>query len=256
MLTIRTQADGAPVTIEVHGEGPPIVLIGGGVGRELAAPLTRELRTDHAVVNFDYEPHEGWEGEPEGRTCVRMAADAVTVIDHIGLPRAHAVGISRGAVSAYVLATRHQARVLSLSLLVPVAPFPQHLDVGTPSPDLGGEDELVAHVGRLLFSKRFVEEHPDRVRDFILDEPGASVVRVPRVDEETLPRTEVPTVPTLIVSAVQDQVAARSNAETLDAAIPQARWVELPGQHMALYEDPEAWARRIRSFVAEASATP
>lgn len=253
VLTLRSEANGAPVTIEVHGEGPPILLIGAGVGRELGAPLTRALRTDHAVVNFDYEPYEGWDAPPEGRTCVQMAADAVSVLDHIGLARAHVVGISRGAVSAYAMATRFEARVLSASLLVPVAPYADHVQVGTAPAEPLDEDELVAHVGRLLFSGSFVADHPQRVRDFVLEPPG-SVVRVLRSEEEALPRTEIPQVPVLIVSAAQDQIVQRSNPAALDDAVPHAQWTELPGQHLALYEDPQPWAVLIRSFVAEVNA--
>jgi pimeloyl-ACP methyl ester carboxylesterase len=174
-------------------------------------------------------------------------------MDHVGLPRAHVVGISRGAVSAYAMATRHEARVLSLSLLVPVAPYVDQLHESTPGPDLDGEDELVAYVGRQLFSDSFIREQPDRVRAFVLEPPG-SVVRVLREVEEVLPPTEVPSVPTRIVSATGDQVVARSNAQALAAAIPQATWAELPGEHLALYEDPAAWARQISAFVAEVDA--
>lgn len=248
--TFHGQVDGAAVTIEVHGEGPPILILGGATPRAWTAPLVGALCGDHAVIDFDYEPLEPSDEPPVGRTCVELMSDAAEVMDIIGLPRAHVVGVSRGAAVAYALATRHAARVSGLSLVTPVAPFPGYLDQPSSSDrDIDDEDELLAYVGDLLFSREYQSAAPDVVRAAVFGAPS-SVVRVPRRDEQTLPPTEVPSQPVQVLVARDDTVVARDDAEAIRAAIPQVDWRELPGKHGAQHEHARDWAEAIRRFVS------
>lgn len=260
VVTMTAVAAGAPVAVEVHGEGPPVVIVGAAVPRVWGDPLTRALRPDHAVVNFDYEPYEGWDGQTEGRTCVQMAADTLEVMDHIGLARAHVVGLSRGAVAAYALAARHPDRVLSVSLLVPVAPYPDlFLDPSPPASasDLSPPDDeadMPRFFASLAFSEAWLDDHLDEALALIGSEPG-SVERVPREQEEAIGRDEVPQRPTLIVRATEDRTLDPAHAQALRDAVPEARWLELPGAHGALMEQPRPWADALRTFIAEVNAS-
>ena len=226
--------------------------------RQWTAPLVRDLRRDHAVVNFDYEPHDEWDGVTHVRTSVEMAADVLAVMDHIGLARAHIVGTSRGAVAAYALGARNPERVLSLSLLVPVAPYPDLLLDPTPTPEAAAAerptdpDELPRFFADLTFSEVWMRDHGDEMVAMIASGPW-SVERLPRGEEEPVGRDEVPAQPTLVVTARDDRVVHVENADAVCDVLPDARRAELPGQHGALLEDPSAWADEIRAFIGRIS---
>ncbi len=54
---------------------------------------------------------------PAVYTLEDMAADAVAVLDHLGIDRAHVVGASMGGMIAQVFAARHAARTTSLGVI-------------------------------------------------------------------------------------------------------------------------------------------
>src|SRR5215813_12805831 len=69
-------------------------------------------------------------GSAAAYTLYDMAADAVAVLDALGWPAAHVVGISQGGTIAQTMATEFPARVLSLTS-ISSQPAPR---IGQPSP--------------------------------------------------------------------------------------------------------------------------
>ena len=61
-----------------------------------------------------------------------MALDAVGLLDHLGIERAHVVGASMGGMIAQMVAIEHPRRCLSL---VSIMSQPGELEVGQPTPD-------------------------------------------------------------------------------------------------------------------------
>ena len=62
-----------------------------------------------------------------------MAADAVGLLDHLGIERAHVVGASMGGMIAQTMAIEHPARVSSLTSVMSTTGEPS---VGQPAPEL------------------------------------------------------------------------------------------------------------------------
>jgi 3-oxoadipate enol-lactonase len=99
------------------GDGDPILLMNGGLmtfaaWQRVAAGLEGEYR----IVGFDFRGMLMSPGTPPA-SLEGHAADVVALLDHLGVPRVHAVGTSFGGAVAVLLAAAHPARVRSLALI-------------------------------------------------------------------------------------------------------------------------------------------
>lgn len=74
----------------------------------------------------------GLDAPPVPYTLSDMAADAVGLLDHLGVDRAHVMGASMGGMIAQVMAIEHPHRVRSL---ISVMSQPGDPDVGQPTPE-------------------------------------------------------------------------------------------------------------------------
>ena len=103
------QGSGAPVVL-LHGQGNTLeTWIEGGV--------VQKLTTDYRVIAFDARGH-GKSGKPHVVTAYgrEMALDALRLMDHLTIPRAHFVGYSQGAHLVQWLLVNHPQRFLTATL--------------------------------------------------------------------------------------------------------------------------------------------
>jgi 3-oxoadipate enol-lactonase len=112
-------ADGTRLHHEVSGppDGEPVLMIQGlGADSRGWIRQRRAFAARHRVILFDNRG-VGGSDKPEGRYDLEvMAADAITVLDGLGIESAHVVGASMGGVIAQLLGVRHADRVRSLTL--------------------------------------------------------------------------------------------------------------------------------------------
>lgn len=102
----------------VEGVGPPILLIH-GVGARLDNwdGVAAALSCNFKVVRYDLRGH-GQSSKAPGQYSLQMFADdAVGLLDHLGIARAHVAGHSLGGMIAITLAVRHPPRVDRLAVL-------------------------------------------------------------------------------------------------------------------------------------------
>jgi pimeloyl-ACP methyl ester carboxylesterase len=103
-----------------HGSGAAVLLVHG-----FTADLDRswvetgilpDLARDHRVIAFDLRGHGG-SGKPhEPRAYDEIALDAIRLLDHLGVDKAHVVGYSLGGIIAAKLLTTHPQRFASALL--------------------------------------------------------------------------------------------------------------------------------------------
>ncbi len=113
----HARIDGVWLHYRTAGEGEPVLLIMG-----FGAPLegwdgqVAALSARYRVIRFDNRG-VGRSDKPLGPySTARLAADALGLLDHLGIERAHVVGKSMGGMAAMELAARHPERVRSLVL--------------------------------------------------------------------------------------------------------------------------------------------
>src|SRR6266571_3933796 len=91
------EVNGINLYYEIHGSGPPLILLHGGLGSgEMFGPVVPLLAERHQVVVADLQGH-GRTGDIDRPIDVRlMAGDIAALIDHLGLAQPDVVGYSLG----------------------------------------------------------------------------------------------------------------------------------------------------------------
>ncbi|AKU92420.1 alpha/beta fold hydrolase [Vulgatibacter incomptus] len=113
----HAHVNGIWVHFHEHGEGEPVLLVMGlGAPLEGWDPQLPALSNRYRVIRFDNRG-VGGSDKPVGRYTVgQLAEDARGLLDHLGVDKAHVVGLSMGGMAAMELAARHPGRVRSLVL--------------------------------------------------------------------------------------------------------------------------------------------
>ena len=174
-----------------------------------------------------------------------MADDAAALLDHLGVPAAHVVGISMGGMIAQTLAIRHPDRVLSLASIMSTTGDP---GVGRARwrlyPALlrrppRKRDAYVKNFERMfkLIGSPGYPYDAERVRDLAgrsfdrAYHPAgaarqlAAIVSAP----DRTPKLREVRVPSVVIHGTDDKLVSPSGGRATAAAIPDARLVELPG---------------------------
>lgn len=113
-----TQVNDLKMYYEIHGEGTPLLLVM-GLGASVlgwSVPQIERLASRHRVIVFDNRG-VGQTDKPQGLyTMPQLAADAVGLLDVLGIDRAHVFGVSMGGMIVQHIALDYPQRVRSLVL--------------------------------------------------------------------------------------------------------------------------------------------
>ncbi len=258
-------SDGVRIHYVDAGAGEPVLLIHGfsvnlaanWVGTGMVAALVdagyRVVAYDDRGHGLSDKPHDpAAYGEPE-------IADAVRLLDHVGIDRAHVVGYSRGGVLALQLRAQHPDRVRTLVIgdspglarrvrLLEVAGMADSVAAGSAGPMMRalappGEPPPAADSLRAAFRDVW------RANDFAA---LAAVLRAPPFQPIDLESLAGDSIPTLVVVGQRDPV--KPLALRLARDLGGADTVIIPGAtHLSAVADP-AFARAVLDFLARNSA--
>jgi 3-oxoadipate enol-lactonase len=253
---------GASIAYDVTGSGPALLLLHAGLGdRRMWDDQIPAFAAHFTVIRFDAR---GFGDTIMPPTPYSPSGDAFALLDHLGIERAHLVGVSMGSQTAIEMAVAAPERI---SALVAVA-----ARTGTPvSPALrAGWD----HVNELFeagdiaaaveYELRMWVDGPDRgpeevdprMRERVREMNAALFARDDDEGEErpldppAADRLAQITAPTLIVYGDKDLMDVRQAAAPLAAAIPGARLVVIPdAAHLPQMERPEEFNRVVLEFL-------
>ncbi|MEU3447645.1 alpha/beta hydrolase [Streptomyces thermolilacinus] len=250
-----------PAVLLVMGAGAQGVQWSDGFVRRLVAGGRRVIRYDHrdtgrsSTVDFDTRPY----------TVADMAADALAVLDGLGVERAHFVGASLGGVIAQRLAATHSDRMPTLTTLASTPlgtdmadivgramtgrpPLPGQLPPPTPEllallasappPAASLEGHITArmplwrilHGPELPFDEEEYRTMEARVYERARDLSAAmNHTRAGAAGFGAAEELAGVAVPALVLHGTADPMFPFAHGEALAAAIPGARLVPLPG---------------------------
>jgi pimeloyl-ACP methyl ester carboxylesterase len=177
-------------------------------------------------------------------TLAEMADDAVALLDHLGIHKAHIVGASMGAMIGQHVAVRYPGRVLSLASLMAstgarfvgqpkLAVIP--LFLSKPS---GGKDEYIERALKLfravgsqsVFDEEYVREGAALAYDRGINLAGTGrQLAAITADGNRAKRLERIKAPTVVIHGKDDRLVAPSGGRATAKAIPDARLVLIDG---------------------------
>jgi pimeloyl-ACP methyl ester carboxylesterase len=114
-------SNGVKIHYTVEGQGEPVLLIHGftaNIQTQWALPgIIKALSSDYQVIAIDNRGH-GKSDKPHDpkKYGQEMVEDAVRLLDHLKIKKAHVVGYSMGAMITSKLLTTHPDRILSATL--------------------------------------------------------------------------------------------------------------------------------------------
>jgi pimeloyl-ACP methyl ester carboxylesterase len=123
--TVR--ANGQELYFEVHGQGPPLVLVM-GIGYDATLWTLAQvpaLSQMFQVVIFDNRDAGRSSSATGPYTIADMADDVAALMDALDIKRAHLLGLSMGGMIAQEFALRHAGRLHRLVLIAVVARRPR-----------------------------------------------------------------------------------------------------------------------------------
>jgi pimeloyl-ACP methyl ester carboxylesterase len=113
-------SNGVRIRYVDRGKGEPVVLLhgnGGSLQGWIDSGIVASLERDYRVIAFDARGHAK-SGKPHEVAAYgpQMGLDAIRLLDHLGLQRAHFVGYSMGASILGKLVTTHASRFVTLTM--------------------------------------------------------------------------------------------------------------------------------------------
>ena len=252
--------DGSPVLL-IHGSGPGVSAWANW--RLLLPELSRRARVIAPdMVGF------GFTERPSGQRYDMDAwvAQALGLLDALGVERCDLVGNSFGGALALALAIRHPHRVRRLVLMGSVG-VPFEITPGLDA--VWGYEPSLARMRELLdifaWDRSLVNDELAQLRYAASIRPGfqesfAAMFPAPRqrwVDAMASPESEIRALPhqTLVVHGREDRVIPLSNSLTLASWIPRAQLHVYPQcGHWTQIEHASRFARLVADFLAEAGA--
>ena len=249
---------------DTRGAGYPLVLIRGlGSNADHWYPQIPALSSRFRVVSFDNRGIGRSDKPNNPYTISMMAEDTAGLMDAIGIPRAHIMGLSMGGMVAQEFALRFPDKVHGLVLACTHCgggkdvPPSQEISalfkefVATASPDAAQK------AGKCLFAESTFSNAPELVRAYqqvsakFPPEAKTLIYQWEAIKgHDTWTRLHRIQAPTLVITGAEDLLIVPENSKILAEKIPGAQLRIIPGGgHQFLVEQAHVANEAILTFL-------
>jgi pimeloyl-ACP methyl ester carboxylesterase len=248
---------------EEAGSGEPLLMIM-GLGGDLQAwalqvpVLARRFR----VITFDNRGAGRTSSPDRPYSIPQMAADAVCLLDSLGIARAHVLGFSMGGYIAQELAVSNPDRLEKLILLATAPDVDGYgrtvvrtwMDVRRSNLS---REQVVRFQSNWLYSADLLDDE-DRYERAILNSVNNPHAQADHaflrqaqaiLDWEPGDRVKGIKSPTLVVGGKEDILVPPRNSEKLAKTIPGAQLKLLSGGHLGALENPREYNDAFLEFL-------
>ncbi len=250
----KAHVNGINVHYRDQGQGEPLVLLMGYSGDQTGWFFQRSAFSKHyRVITLDNRG-VGKTDKPGGAYSMKMMADdTVGLMDHLGVEKAHILGVSMGGMIAQEIAISYPERVEKLILGCTVVvgsnrangigpEFPRALGL----PEDYTDDDLRS-LPILTFANRLYSMGFNKRLYRILLVPlaklqsrsssatGLTGQLEAGLDHNTLDRLGAISAPTLVITGADDRLVSPQSSEELANGIPNAKLVKTEGGSHAFF---------------------
>ena len=258
---MQVTANGIRIHYTLNGPAAaPAVTLSHSLATTLAMwePQVRVLAERYRIVRFDTRGHGGTDAPPGPYTLAMLAADALALLDALGIQRTHFVGLSMGGATALALAELHPDRldrvVVCDSPCMSTPAGAQQWEERIATASKGGMEALVDSTLARWFPQETLAAKPahvERVRAMILSTPvegfigGAAALS----DHDYNAAVATVTRPVLFIAGSKDGVTPAA-MQDMQKRLPGSRYVELEGAgHISNLDRPAEFTRAVREFI-------
>jgi pimeloyl-ACP methyl ester carboxylesterase len=255
--------DGVRLYYETMETGEPLLLVMGQAGDHRGWDYVRADFADHyQVIVYDHRG-TGQSDKPEQPpySTRGFAQDAIALLDHLGIARAHAYGISMGGRICQWLGIDHADRLgaLVLGCTTPGNAHgvrrPPDVDANMRTPS--NDPKAMAQMLELMLSPAWIAAHPA----YLATMAEAALNPIPEYarklhyqaseGHDAWELLTTITAPTLVIHGSNDLVNMTANAALLAERIPGAElYLVQGGRHMFFVEFREEASRAVKEFLA------
>ena len=252
--------NGARLHVRCDGErGRPTVLLSNSLGTELSMwdAQAAILATRFHVVRYDTRGHGASEATPGPYSIAQLGADALALLDHLDIARAHFVGLSMGGVIGQWLGIHAPERLhrLVLANTAPRIGTAEGWRARAAAVRASGMAEIAAGSPGRWFTPGFVARQPVVVGTLQktvrgLDPEGYAACCEALAANDLRRDVGRIAAPTLVIAGAEDPVTNVADGEALAAGVEGATLVTLPASHLSNIEAPDRFTQAVAAFLA------
>lgn len=257
-MPIETIA-GEPFNIRFDGPADaPVLMLSNSLGTNLSMwdPQIPEWSKHFRVLRYDSRGHGLSVATDRAFAIDTLGRDALAILDHFGIDKAHWCGVSMGGMVGQWLATHARQRMGRLVLANTAA------HMGPPSlwndrieiVRSRGMAALVSGVLQRWFSPRFRESEPAtvaKVSEMLTTTPAVGYATCCAAIRDMDQRESIRGIanPVLVIIGKVDPATPPAAGHLIAEAIPGSRMVELDAAHLSNLEQPEAFTGAVLEFL-------
>ncbi len=258
---MRIKANGLNFNYTIDGpEGAPWLVFSNSLATTVAMwdEQAASLKDRYRVLRYDQRGHGGTDA-PSGRYAFdTLIADAVALMDGLGIGQAHFGGLSMGGATALGLAEQHPARVASIivcdSGCMSTPQSAQQWEERIVVAQKEGMEALVEPTMARWFPPETLAKNPPhlaKVRAMIRATPANGFIGCAAALADHNYNAKVATVkcPTLFMVGEKDGTAPAAMKD-MQSRLPGSKYVELAGAgHISNMDRPAEFTRAIAAFL-------
>jgi len=260
----KARINGIDIYYEIHGSGEPLLMIQGlGHSSKFWFLQVPELSKHFQTIIYDNHGIGESDKPDEPYSITGDALDAVGLLDHLQIKRAHVLGVSRGGYIAQELAISYPGQVKKLVLMSTHYGGPEYLEatkeLWTEFLDVAGlsVEEIYRKAAKYLTSDAFYTSNPDMVDKMVairMSNPQPAYAFQHQFQGaaafDAVERVNQITAPTLVIASKEDRVVPFWISEKLANAIPGARFVPIEGAgHLSFIEQAALINKTVTNFL-------